>query len=395
MRIVAAPGEDIDALRGTVRGACDVRLACLALATVSEAVNEPPRAAVLIALLLALPMSYFPVRAWDRWGHAISRSLFLVAGDLVVTVCLLLALRFSGPLAVYAGATVLLATLVVGSMAGAIALLGMVGAYLIGVLGEFGVAGGSGAAQLALIAVVGYTGQQTRTLLLDRATLRRQLQQAQLGEAHAAERARLAREMHDSLSKTLHGVHLLATALERRLRRRELPEARDADEIARAADLARRDARSLIADLRELPITDLQAFVTTTAATARTRGLQVRTTLSQHPFSLGVGVAYEVAKSVGELVDNVVRHAGAERLEIRLAVRDGWLEVQVEDDGRGLGAPPDLPRLQQAGHYGLVGVHERMARVGGSFSMHRVTHGTGATLRAPLADHDEGADERA
>lgn len=386
----ARPAEAVAALAGPVRSACDVRLACLALALLAEAARRPPRAAVVVALVLALPLSYIPLRAWERVGPRLVSSVLLAGADLAVALWLLLALRFQAPAAVYAGTTVLLTTMVLGAGAGVTAVLGVTLAHGAGVLVGAPVLPATAAVQVSLTAVVAYVGLRLRLLLLERTTLRRDLDAAQLESARSAERARLAREMHDSLSKTLHGVQLLAGSLERRLRRESHPRAADADEIARAAELARRDARTLIADLRELPVDDLPDFLLSVAGRAREMGLDVALTVRGDPPRLGVGATYEVAKAVDELVDNVLRHAGARRLRLALEVERGWALLEVRDDGVGLPVDPDLTSLQRSGHFGLVGVHERVARAGGSVVLRPVDRGTSVLLRVPLADEPEG-----
>jgi len=161
-----------DSVAGAVRAACDVRLACLALAVLLEATARPVRPLVVLALLMALPLSYIPLRAWDRLGDRLGRSHLLAAADLVVMVSLLLCQRLTGPLLVYAGATVLLLVLVLGTRWGPIGMVALVLAELTGL--ALGVSDDPVAAGITvgLTGVVGYAGLQLRSLRLPKPKVR-------------------------------------------------------------------------------------------------------------------------------------------------------------------------------------------------------------------------------
>ena len=76
---------------------------------------------------------------------------------------------------------------------------------------------------------------------------------------------------------------------------------------------------------------------------------------------------------------NAVRHAQARRLTLRLAVADGLLEAQVDDDGIGLPANAERP-----GHYGLANLRRRAAQLGGHIEWQPLQPGTRVLLRFAL-----------
>ncbi len=187
--------------------------------------------------------------------------------------------------------------------------------------------------------------------------------------AAAAERARLARELHDSVAKTLRGMSLAALALPGSVGRQPALAAQLADTISRGADAASREARVLIGGLR-LDSPD-ESFGETLrricgAWTART-GIAAQVALDA--VEPPVGTRYELSRIVDEALTNVARHAGASQARVVLAERHGVVTILIGDDGRGFRVPRDLVDLQQAGHTGLVGMSERARTVGGELTV--------------------------
>jgi signal transduction histidine kinase len=97
------------------------------------------------------------------------------------------------------------------------------------------------------------------------------------------------------------------------------------------------------------------------------------------------GTEQEILRVAQEAIHNVKKHAAATRLTVQLEYRPSEVALEVRDDGRGFaqrddGAPADLP----PGHYGLTGMHERAAAVGGSLEVQSApASGTTVRLRAP------------
>ncbi|MGI5164983.1 sensor histidine kinase [Spirillospora sp. CA-253888] len=222
--------------------------------------------------------------------------------------------------------------------------------------------------------------------------------------AAAEERARLAREMHDSLAKTLEGVALSASVLPARIRTAPDRAERDAAAIIAALAAARREARGLIADLRE------EAYLLPMAEGAR-RVCAEWSAAAGVPVDLRVRdagpeagpepplVRYEVIAVLKEALVNVERHAGARRVEVALDRSAAGVELTVRDDGRGF-APPAGDRfdlLAREGHYGLLGMAERARRVGGGLRLSSAP-GRGAAVHVavpcarPLPGPRDGAE---
>jgi hypothetical protein len=206
-----------------------------------------------------------------------------------------------------------------------------------------------------------------------------------LAAAARAERQRLARDLHDSVSQTLISLHLSAQAAAD-LWDAQPAQAREALEFVRHLTTgAITEMRAVLADLRDavLERQGLVAALEAHGAVVRQRsGLQVELRLGEaHP---GAGpaaplpAAYEVAlyRLVQEALANVVKHARATRATVTLE-RDTTVRLVVEDDGIGFGAPT------AAFSYGLAGMRERVAALGGRLSLENRTGG-GARVVADL-----------
>ncbi|GAA2092693.1 sensor histidine kinase [Actinomadura alba] len=218
----------------------------------------------------------------------------------------------------------------------------------------------------------------------------------------ADERARLAREMHDSLTKTLAGIALSAKALP--LWVRESPERAEveAKRIESAAAIASREARTLISDLRiDVVRRPLGTAIGEVAEKwSRASGVPVRTTAGADA-EVPLRARHEAVAVVKEALQNVGKHAKATSVTVRLSVRGDRLEVRVSDDGRGFAAPAGgdeawLDGLADDGHYGIVGMHERVQRVGGDLAVRSEPGaGTEIMMSLPLDDVASAAEAAA
>ncbi|GAA2623569.1 histidine kinase [Actinomadura fulvescens] len=224
--------------------------------------------------------------------------------------------------------------------------------------------------------VAACAGVCLRRLLDQYADAEAALRNARTAAAAAEERTRLAREMHDSLAKTLHGITMSATALPTWIRRSPDRAEHTARDIVAALQVATREARGLIADLRDeactLPL-DVAVRRITAEWSAHHR-IPVRFdvvpgTPGDHDVPLMV--RYEVISIMREALANVARHAGARRVDVRLARAAEGVELAVRDDGRGFAVPSGegLRLYTRDGHYGLVGMEERARQVGGRLTV--------------------------
>jgi signal transduction histidine kinase len=192
--------------------------------------------------------------------------------------------------------------------------------------------------------------------------------------AQEAERQRIARELHDETGQALTalglGLRAVGTGLhqdidhaERNLRRLEGMAAHSLEEL-----------RHLIADLRPSHLDDLglPAALRWYAKDVQARiplDIQVEISGDQRPLSPTRTTAlFRVAQ---EALTNVIKHSGARHAWVRLHYNEREIKLEVEDDGHGFeSAAPARPALTtRRASWGLLGMQERAALLGGRFDI--------------------------
>lgn len=225
------------------------------------------------------------------------------------------------------------------------------------------------------------TGQLAEQVhALDRVNVALQDAQRRLLSEREEERKHLARELHDQIIQDLLSINYELEETETDL----------SPTLAGRLDDVRQGIRSLVDELRRIcgnlrpPTIDslglgaaLQSY--SRDWSART-GIPVELDLDPGLGRLPEAIELSIFRIVQEGLSNVWRHARASR--VRLAL---WhssprsLEISLQDDGLGLEQEFDLSNLAAEGHFGLMGISERVALLGGRFRLQRSPDG-GALL---------------
>ena len=213
-------------------------------------------------------------------------------------------------------------------------------------------------------------------------TLRRL--QASVVEAREEERRRISRELHDELGQRLTALKMELTGLASRAG------LGDADErvngMLTMLDETVSAVRRLSSDLRPPMLDDLglnAAIEWLARDMARRTGIDIRVRLDDsHPPPAG-RLATALYRMVQEGLTNAARHSRARRVEVRLRRHGDSMMLTVADDGVGL---PEGGALRDDA-YGLLGMRERAAMLGGTleFSNAEAMSGARLTVRLPLA----------
>jgi signal transduction histidine kinase len=92
--------------------------------------------------------------------------------------------------------------------------------------------------------------------------------------------------------------------------------------------------------------------------------------------------AFRVAQ---EALANAVRHAQAHRIRLLVSFEPQELVLSIQDDGKGFVPPASLDELTREGHFGLMGMHERVLLLGGRLQVHSEPGaGTAVTAHFPM-----------
>jgi signal transduction histidine kinase len=196
------------------------------------------------------------------------------------------------------------------------------------------------------------------------------------------ERARIARELHDVVGHSVSVMTVQASAVRRLLRDHQEKEREALEVVEQTGREALAEMRRMVGVLRRpeeapalAPQPSLQ-HLDKLVEHAREAGLPVELRLEGTPEPLPTGVDLTAYRLVQEGLTNALKHAHADRAEVVIRYGDGYVELAVSDDGRGIGGG-------DGGGHGLVGMRERVSVYGGELEAGPRAEG-GYRLRARL-----------
>ncbi|HEY3006724.1 MAG TPA: ATP-binding protein [Micromonosporaceae bacterium] len=197
--------------------------------------------------------------------------------------------------------------------------------------------------------------------------------------AGASERARIARELHDSISQDLFSLRLLAGGL-----RRALPADsrlyRQVEAMETTASGTMHEMQALLLELRPIALNDaglIPALEELCRAYRDRLGVAVDAELE--PVEVAPPVEHALLRIVQEALTNAMKHARPRRLVLRVRAEGEQVSVSINDDGTGF----DPARAAERHGMGLDLIRERVTELGGEVKIDSVI-GEGTTLRIRL-----------
>jgi signal transduction histidine kinase/ligand-binding sensor domain-containing protein len=202
-----------------------------------------------------------------------------------------------------------------------------------------------------------------------------------------AERARMGREIHDTLLQSLVGVTLQFSSVASRADRANAALKHELDRLRRLLEQCIREARQSILDLRSgIPSAEELGAAIRQMAAKQTDGTNVVLDLvvsgERRPCS--PRVHQQLLRIAQEAVVNAIRHAQAQNIRLELVYDAAAITLRVADDGRGF--DPERPIFTPEDHWGLANMQERAEQIGAQFRL-TSTPGAGTEIEAvvPLA----------
>jgi signal transduction histidine kinase len=192
------------------------------------------------------------------------------------------------------------------------------------------------------------------------------------------ERKHLARELHDQIIQDLLSVNYELE--EMKTEENILPGlANNLSDVHQGIRELIDNLRRICGDLRPLTIDSLglgAALQSYTRDWSARTGIQVVLNLDANLGRLPEAAELSIFRIVQEGLNNVWRHAQASGVQVSLQHSSPrTLMVSLRDDGLGLAEDIDLASLAANGHYGLIGIGERVALLGGRFRLQRLSEG--------------------
>jgi signal transduction histidine kinase len=251
---------------------------------------------------------------------------------------------------------------------------------------------------VTLLGLVWYSwrrSREARTELVSRAQVERQLTESlaanrRLSVSHVAvqeaERREIARELHDELGQYLNAMKIEAVAL-REHDRADTQQRDGAQAIVRSVAHLEAVLRDMLGRLRPVALDELglSAALEHLADHWRSRqsGPALEIDVESGLDELGEACNIAIYRIVQESLTNVLRHAGAERIQVALGREGKGIRLTIDDDGAGLVRP-----IRGSG-LGVIGMRERVEALGGRFEW-TAAPGRGCRVSAYLPEGREG-----
>ena len=184
------------------------------------------------------------------------------------------------------------------------------------------------------------------------------------------ERRSLARELHDGLGQYVTAIKTFAVAIANKTKDNSPDISSHAQTIAAAANHIYDGMHDIIRQLRPGSLDNLGLSETLRDMVNHIKkqypNLEVSLDLAGNLDHLGENLNINIYRIVQESINNAIKHAQANNIDIKLqATKTGALQLTIKDDGRGM----DIDAVDHANHFGLLGMRERVQGFMGSFNI--------------------------
>lgn len=208
---------------------------------------------------------------------------------------------------------------------------------------------------------------------LDNVNVALQEAQRRLMTEREEERKLLARELHDDIIQDLLSVSYSLEDMNSRVQAQAGPPDPELDELRATIRQLIANLRRICGDLRPPTIDSLglgAAIQSYAQDWSERTGIALKLELAPDLGRLPEDIELSVFRIVQEGLRNIRKHSGASQVTLRLEhTSPRNLRISIADNGRGVPESFDLPTLIRQGHYGLLGVSERVALLGGRLQL--------------------------
>lgn len=195
------------------------------------------------------------------------------------------------------------------------------------------------------------------------------------------ERNRLARELHDTLAHTLSAVTVKLNAVQVIWESDDGRARTMLSEVIETLNIGNAETRRALRDLRASPLDDmglLLAIQHLAETSAHRGGFSLDLQLPEHIRQLSTDLEQAIYRICQESLANIVEHANAKHVTLRLTYVDAQLNLHITDDGCGF----KIDEVARDQHFGITGMQERVAMINGKLRLDsRINQGTTIVLQ--------------
>ena len=201
-------------------------------------------------------------------------------------------------------------------------------------------------------------------------------------EAQETERRAIARELHDEVGQALTAARMNLNDLQQQAGKGPL--AKQAADASAIISQLLQQVRQLSLDMHPTVLDDL-GLAASLRWLVRTRAgeLKVDFDLPEDLPRFTSTVEHTAFRVFQEALSNVLRHSGAQKLEVRLKREGEWLQLDIADDGRGFDAESACKHALSGNSLGVIGMQERVRLASGHIVIESEP-GRGARLHVSL-----------
>lgn len=207
---------------------------------------------------------------------------------------------------------------------------------------------------------------------------------SQLNKAEERERQRLASELHDHLGQMLTVAKMKVDSLHSHQASTEV------EELKEVIDDALKYNQNLMTELKPPPVLDKEdvtEVIYWTAKKMEKKGLDISVEDDGRPKPVNEEIRLVLHQSVRELLQNVKKHAGTDKVSMSLAREKRNIKITIKDKGKGFDVDGNSMTTAEDGKFGLFNIKERLDWHGGGFDVESESgKGTKAMVYAPLKE---------
>jgi len=212
-------------------------------------------------------------------------------------------------------------------------------------------------------------------------------------EERVNERTRIARDLHDTLLQSFHGLLLRFQTVSELFPMRPAEAKQTLDSAIEQGAQAITEGRDAVQGLRSSTVVsnDLALAINTlgeelAVGETNPNAADFRVEVEGTPRDLHPILRDEVCRLAGEALRNAFRHAKARRIEVEIRYNERQFALRVRDDGKGIDSK-HLNDHTRPGHYGMRGMRERAKLMGGEMTVwSKIDSGTEVELSIPSAN---------